>query len=1152
MNKVDALFLYNEREKQVEYIDRELKSLGYQTFFWRRDIKYGGSITAGEKQHLTDARKVIVFLGEKGWGDNHRRMLHEAQELSKDILPVLIGKATQESLQDEGALFLEYRYVDMTQINTESLQELAKALGQPAYLISSQRFDKEIQTIIDGNEEQRFNVLKSISELPFALKVGIASRLLEEIQHFNPGMDKRPESAKRDPNKVPSIRSWMFSCLIASHPENPKSKELILKHLDADYDSETNVRFWILAELFHRNVSYIEEALQITSQNRFGLVYLLAKTISKPKDKQLIESHRKLLESGENDERWEVLRVLRIIAIPELAGSVVSLFVNADSERTAYDALHALANPTMLESAFPLLIVKPGTAVLLDRIASILANSDKSTVRTFVTLLEPFPEAEIRRELNRMMEDPERRALAKSIKRSLASHRDDTSSYRNSRTGFASDEIDVDKDYIDIKQDVKILSAAMLSKEIKPPLAIGLFGNWGTGKSFFMQSLQKECNSLQKSYAYTAASPFHTDIVQIDFNAWNYSDSNLWASLVNHIFEQLSEFIIPKITEQESIDVFLSMISELEDGLDTSRTEEEELKRSREEKELELAKLEDERVNKPVNISEIDFAVFKKMLSEIDREKLNASLKEMGFPAANDAITDLDLVLVDIRSTQGRFLGLVSSMLRSTNKFLIAGFLFFILIVIPLLGWFFKEEISSAVAAISVAMLGFTSTMGTIIIALKSALKRVKDGVAIIESSKKRIEEQLELLRSVPSEKETELKVEIADIKSKEANALVDIKTNYSLLEDKKSELSEFRRSKSLATFLADRSIAEDYKAHLGIMSTIRKDLDSLLNKLTFDVGEGKKINRIILYIDDLDRCPPDKVIEVLQAVHLLLSYKLFVVVVGVDPIWLVKSLKKRFTVNNESSQDFLGTSPQHFLEKIFQIPFNLKQMSEQGFTNLITNLMSPEKPNQVSKVDNNDELALKIIEPVIKNTLEGAENIELEDSPTALESEDNHTENELKFGGANFDVFEEALAIQEWEVQFASELFVFIKSPRAATRFANLYRLLKASVSERDLDDFEGTIDQPGNFQVPMVLLAILAGNVLISTHQLANIFTSGEDGKISILGDNSIKILTDEQILVLNQLLSDPVFPADTALLENWLPKVGRFSLNIFLLKE
>jgi hypothetical protein len=39
-----------------------------------------------------------------------------------------------------------------------------------------------------------------------------------------------------------------------------------------------------------------------------------------------------------------------------------------------------------------------------------------------------------------------------------------------------------------------------------------------------------------------------------------------------------------------------------------------------------------------------------------------------------------------------------------------------------------------------------------------------------------------------------------------------------------------------------------------------------------------------VLYIDDLDRCPPRRVVEVLTAMQLLLALPLFVVVVAVDP----------------------------------------------------------------------------------------------------------------------------------------------------------------------------------------------------------------------------------------------------------------------------
>jgi hypothetical protein len=44
--------------------------------------------------------------------------------------------------------------------------------------------------------------------------------------------------------------------------------------------------------------------------------------------------------------------------------------------------------------------------------------------------------------------------------------------------------------------------------------------------------------------------------------------------------------------------------------------------------------------------------------------------------------------------------------------------------------------------------------------------------------------------------------------------------------------------------------------------------------------------------IDDLDRCSPERVVNVLEAVHLLFDDELFVVLLAVDTRWLEQSLR--------------------------------------------------------------------------------------------------------------------------------------------------------------------------------------------------------------------------------------------------------------------
>src|SRR5579871_849655 len=114
--------------------------------------------------------------------------------------------------------------------------------------------------------------------------------------------------------------------------------------------------------------------------------------------------------------------------------------------------------------------------------------------------------------------------------------------------------------------------------------------------------------------------------------------------------------------------------------------------------------------------------------------------------------------------------------------------------------------------------------------------------------------------------------------------------------QDLESRVALLKESQSLGYFVAQRSGSDHYRRHLGLISLIRKDFDGLVERLkSAENQQGRQVDRIILYIDDVDRCPPSMVVDILQAVHLLLAYELFVVVVSVDPRWLLRSLESRF-----------------------------------------------------------------------------------------------------------------------------------------------------------------------------------------------------------------------------------------------------------------
>jgi WD40 repeat protein len=150
----------------------------------------------------------------------------------------------------------------------------------------------------------------------------------------------------------------------------------------------------------------------------------------------------------------------------------------------------------------------------------------------------------------------------------------------------------------------------------------------------------------------------------------------------------------------------------------------------------------------------------------------------------------------------------------------------------------------------------------------------------------------------------------------------------------------------SAQTVAALRSVfsqagAAGYDGDHGLLGRIRADLDQvdaarrrIIEAWQRDPAGGAYPpvpQRIVVYIDDLDRCRPDTVVKVLEAVHILLGMDVFTAVAAVDPRWLLAAVDKHLG-DALSGQDApgaaMGRRPTSFdyLDKIFQIPFTLRR----------------------------------------------------------------------------------------------------------------------------------------------------------------------------------------------------------------------------------
>jgi hypothetical protein len=116
------------------------------------------------------------------------------------------------------------------------------------------------------------------------------------------------------------------------------------------------------------------------------------------------------------------------------------------------------------------------------------------------------------------------------------------------------------------------------------------------------------------------------------------------------------------------------------------------------------------------------------------------------------------------------------------------------------------------------------------------------------------------------------------------------------------AELERLSSALLLEEFITERASTDEYRKQLGFLALVRRDIERLskliddANKKWLAAGNTEQkplINRIVLYIDDLDRCKESTVLAVLEAVHLLLAFPLFVCAVAVDPRWVEKCLRE-------------------------------------------------------------------------------------------------------------------------------------------------------------------------------------------------------------------------------------------------------------------
>lgn len=596
-------------------------------------------------------------------------------------------------------------------------------------------------------------------------------------------------------------------------------------------------------------------------------------------------------------------------------------------------------------------------------------------------------------------------------------------------------------DLVGIGPEIDAFAYLIASDRLVPPLAIGLFGDWGSGKSYFLRGVQRRIDTIAaevdaaRQQDHEPPPPFHSRIVQIEFNAWQYVEGDLWASLVEHLFRNLrvgddgddllgaeQRYWIEQLHHAGSAQQ--DALRERDRLEELHRRAEAEVTLRRLDRDKAVAELERQRARHPLRGWRPSLELVTKahkaaalagMTSAAEQgEQLSAELEQ-----ARTAIEKANPILAPLRAKGWRYLAIIVPLLVVLLAAVLAIEVFH-LSAVAAFGTWAMSAVAAAVGYLRLAnrfVTAATATISGVQEELDAADRERRDeldeGVRTAEETLVQVEQ--ELGTAVENEKQRAVEVAMA-----------------------RAELARTTPRRVLTEFITDRLGSDDYRRHLGMPALVRRDLERLSRLVAAQQersagppAEGEyAIDRIVLYIDDLDRCPTEVVIKVLEAVHLLLAFPLFVVVVAVDSRWLASSLRTHYAQLGGDN-----AAPEDYLEKIFQVPFVVRPLAVEVRQQMLRGLLAANVAGQTGAPAEGNEVT--------------------EDVPPGDLAEFRQVVSSLAITGQSTPAWLAAtsLTITTPELRFVEDAAELVgRTPRAVKRYVNIYLLAKSMGLSRGL----------------------------------------------------------------------------------------------------
>ena len=148
----------------------------------------------------------------------------------------------------------------------------------------------------------------------------------------------------------------------------------------------------------------------------------------------------------------------------------------------------------------------------------------------------------------------------------------------------------------------------------------------------------------------------------------------------------------------------------------------------------------------------------------------------------------------------------------------------------------------------------------------------------------------------------------------------------------KAEDLGEKLKGDGAEDFLKD-IIKKNEDEEVTIVREFRDDFKEMIDK--------SEIKKLVVIIDDLDRCTPDRLIENLEAIKLFLNVEKTAFVIGADPRIVRHAIEHRYKTDSIENADDPDSRNKRivsdYLEKLIQVPYYLPKLTDNEVETYLT-----------------------------------------------------------------------------------------------------------------------------------------------------------------------------------------------------------------------